>query len=110
MTIKQEQEPTWLIKPTEFENVVGAYGLQKGGDYGFGDGTGHTVWYVTYASQDWVDFEQEFDGNTAGTKVGDFLGVPVGGLANIDNFAEAVGVCEDEVTALVAAAKEEFQA
>jgi hypothetical protein len=99
-----EKEPTWVIKPK------GGYGLEAGGDYGNSDGSGYTLWYVTYADKGWVEFEEEFDGNTLGVKVGDFMGVPVGGLTDIDNFEYGIDVAEEELGAEIKLAKEEFGA
>jgi hypothetical protein len=93
-------EPNWQIKPTFYESFKG------GSTYGLD--TQNQLWLVAIVDQNWVDFNEEFDGNTAGLQVGDFEGVIVGCVADPDNILIAVDEAELEAAALVAQARAEF--
>jgi len=99
------EEPTWKIKPKKYKTFRGeaTYGLA-----GTEEGAGGTLWLVTYADKEWVAFEEEFNGNKDGLKVGDFTGVIVGEVWDAENIEIAVDEAELEFAALAAAAKEEF--
>lgn len=102
-----EKEPTWKIKPKKYETFRGeaTYGLA-----GTKEGAGGTLWAVSYATKKDVKFEEEFNGNKDGLKVGDFTGYVAGDVWDAENIEIAIDEAEMEIAALLADAKEEFGA
>ena len=98
-------EPTWKIKPKKYKTFRGekVYGLA-----GTKEGAGGTLWLVSYATKNDVEFWTEVDGNESGLEVGDFTGYIVGEVWDAENIETAIDEAELEAAALTAAARKEF--
>jgi hypothetical protein len=98
-------EPTWKIKPKKYKTFRGesVYGLE-----GTKEGAGGTLWLVSYATKEDIEFWTEFDGNKEGLEVGDFTGYIVGAVWDAENIEMAIDEAELEAAALAAEAREEF--
>jgi hypothetical protein len=98
-------EPTWKIKPKKYKTFRGesVYGLE-----GTKEGAGGTLWLVSYATKEDIEFWTEFDGNKEGLEVGDFTGVIVGAVMDAENIEMAIDEAELEAAALAAEARAEF--
>ena len=105
--MKKAIEPAWKIKPKKYKTFRGekVYGLA-----GTKEGAGGTLWVVSYATKETVEFWEEVDGNRDGLEVGDFTGYIAGSVMDAENIETAIDEAELEAAALMADARAEFGA